>query len=255
MRTTVATQTEPNTKTMGKPKVVTNEDFSPQGFRWLKVKRLSYVDAQGRKRFWESAERSTRATCGVDAVAVYARCISKQAEDQLVLVSQFRPPLDSSVLELPAGLIDEGETASEAALRELREETGLVGSAVSESRVLYSDPGMSNANMKLVEVLVDMDLEQNKRPKQHLEDGEDITVHMVGANDFLGNLQELSDKQGHVIDARLWAIAFGRQTKAMETIFNPLEQFKVENLHLAMAVFLSTAVVGALVKACFTSRN
>lgn len=40
-----------------------------------------------------------------------------------MLCVQYRPPLDSLCVEFPAGLIDQGESAEEAALRELREET------------------------------------------------------------------------------------------------------------------------------------
>jgi len=43
---------------------------------------------------------------------------------KIVLVTQFRPPCDGNVIELAAGLIDAGETATEAAVRELKEETG-----------------------------------------------------------------------------------------------------------------------------------
>lgn len=49
-------------------------------------------------------------------------------EPHLLLVSQFRPPVGACVVELPAGLIDAGETdqggVQRAALRELAEETG-----------------------------------------------------------------------------------------------------------------------------------
>lgn len=45
---------------------------------------------------------------------------------------QFRPPVASVTIEVPAGLIDAGETAEEAAVRELKEETGYIG-VVSES--------------------------------------------------------------------------------------------------------------------------
>jgi 8-oxo-dGTP pyrophosphatase MutT (NUDIX family) len=45
--------------------------------------------------------------------------------------------------ELPAGLIDEGETPEQAAIRELEEETGFKASSVIESTpVIVSDPGI-----------------------------------------------------------------------------------------------------------------
>ncbi len=53
--------------------------------------------------------------------------IPKVNEDEVVLVKQFRPALDAYTIEAPAGLIDENETPEEAALRELREECGYVG--------------------------------------------------------------------------------------------------------------------------------
>ncbi len=43
---------------------------------------------------------------------------------ELILVEQHRKPLDTHVLEIPAGLVDDGETAVQAAERELLEETG-----------------------------------------------------------------------------------------------------------------------------------
>lgn len=41
------------------------------------------------------------------------------------MIRQYRYPLDDYLYELPAGLIDEGEGPSEAAIREMKEETGM----------------------------------------------------------------------------------------------------------------------------------
>jgi 8-oxo-dGTP pyrophosphatase MutT (NUDIX family) len=57
---------------------------------------------------------------------------------EVVLQKQYRPPLDKIVIELPAGLVDEGETAEEAAVRELREETGYVAEVLETSPVMFN---------------------------------------------------------------------------------------------------------------------
>lgn len=48
-------------------------------------------------------------------------------DPSILLQKQFRPPINAVAIEVPAGLMDEGETPEECALRELREETGYVG--------------------------------------------------------------------------------------------------------------------------------
>jgi len=48
------------------------------------------------------------------------------------LVRQHRPAIGQTILEIPAGLIDQGETAEEAAIRECEEETGYKPAALKK---------------------------------------------------------------------------------------------------------------------------
>lgn len=58
-----------------------------------------------------------------DGVVIYS--LYGEKHDKVVMIRQFRYPLGGYVYELPAGLVDPGENYHTAAVRELKEETGL----------------------------------------------------------------------------------------------------------------------------------
>ena len=53
----------------------------------------------------------------MDAVAIFAVLRSKGAADKTVFVRQYRPPMQGYTIELPAGLVDAGETLEQGGLR------------------------------------------------------------------------------------------------------------------------------------------
>lgn len=73
----------------------------------------------------------------IDGVGIMA-ILNKPTGPELLLQKQYRPPVDKVVIEVPAGLIDEGETPEECAVRELKEETGYVGVAERTSTVMFN---------------------------------------------------------------------------------------------------------------------
>lgn len=58
-----------------------------------------------------------------EGVVIYP--ILKEDPEKIFLIRQYRYPLGDYLYELPAGLIDAGETPDMAAIREMKEETGL----------------------------------------------------------------------------------------------------------------------------------
>lgn len=72
-------------------------------------------------------------------------------DDKLICVKQYRKPIEQVSVELPCGLIEEGETAGQAALRELEEETGYRASDLSHVTEFYNSPGFTNEKLYLYE--------------------------------------------------------------------------------------------------------
>ena len=64
-------------------------------------------------------------------------------DKKLVMVRQYRKPADKVMLEVPAGKIDPGEKPLEAAVRELKEETGYTAEKVEFLTQFYPSVGYS----------------------------------------------------------------------------------------------------------------
>jgi ADP-ribose pyrophosphatase len=153
-----------------------------------------------------------------------------------VLQKQWRAPADAVVIEIPAGLMDPGETAEACALRELREETGYVGEVMEGSfgvsPVMFNglfdlsplslslfygrkmeadeglDPGFCNTNLRMIQVTVDMSLPANQNPQPQLEPGEFIETFTLPLTDLYEACVRF-EGEGCVIDARVGTLAQG----------------------------------------------
>lgn len=65
-------------------------------------------------------------------------------EGKVVLVNQFRKPIEHALVEIPAGKLEIGENPKECAIRELQEETGYTAENVKLIHKFYSSAGFSN---------------------------------------------------------------------------------------------------------------
>lgn len=65
-------------------------------------------------------------------------------ENNIWFVAQFRMGCEMTLLELPAGVMNTGETPLECALREVREETGMAAGEMVHLGSVYLAPGYSS---------------------------------------------------------------------------------------------------------------
>jgi ADP-ribose pyrophosphatase len=122
-----------------------------------------------------------------DCIAV----IALDGDENVLLVKQFRKPIERELLEIPAGGIDEGESPEDAVRREMREETGYLPQTVERLGGFYSAPGYATEYLYLY-------LATDLTPSQlFAEDTEGISVVRVS----LDQIPELISS-GEICDAK-----------------------------------------------------
>lgn len=125
-------------------------------------------------------------------------------ERKLLLVEQYRIPLHSRTIELPAGIIGDeaggaGESLVDATKRELLEETGFAAERVE---VLTTGPSSAGLTSELVTLVIACDLKRINAGGGVAN--ENITVHAVP----LGNVDEwlaAKEKEGLVVEPKVYA--------------------------------------------------
>jgi ADP-ribose pyrophosphatase len=110
----------------------------------------------------------------------------------VILVKQFRYPMQESLLELPAGKIELGEPPEITAHRELAEEVGYISKRLSKIAEFYTTPGFCDERLFLY-------LAEELEPceKMHSEEDEEIEIVRIS----LKVLPELM-KSGEIVDAK-----------------------------------------------------
>lgn len=90
---------------------------------------------------------------------------------EILFVKQYRHGAERILIELPAGVVDEGEKPEDAARRELLEETGYAFDSIEQICELYGNPATSG-NITYTYLLKG----GRKVQEQNLDDSEDIEV-------------------------------------------------------------------------------
>lgn len=183
-------------------------------------------------------KRPTRPkSSAVDAIQILA-ILEKPTGPEVLLEKQFRPPTGKIVVEFPAGMVDEGETPTQAAVRELREETGYVGEVIEdktrpvhwngefewnlfdcnsleeESTDMNAGPASSSSCVYMIRMKIDLNRAENKSPKPELEEGEIIDTFSVPLKDLYTEVRRLS-VEGFAIDGKVGSFAEALETANM----------------------------------------
>ncbi|MEP4078881.1 NUDIX hydrolase [Haloferula sp.] len=162
--------------------------------RWLGVYRIGH---------WDFVRRPN-ADSAVGILAI-------TPDDEIILVEQFRIPVQRPVIEIPAGLVGDeeefrGEALEETARRELLEETGYHAAKIEPLVVSPTSAGMTSEFSHLFYAT-----ELEKREAGGGVGGENIEVHLVPRSSIRDWLRE-KEQAGLAIDlkihAALWCAGF-----------------------------------------------
>ncbi|NPC93165.1 NUDIX hydrolase [Bacillus sp. WMMC1349] len=129
-------------------------------------------------------------------------------ENNIILVKQYRKPLERTIVEIPAGKLEKGEKPEYTALRELEEETGYTAQNLKKITAFYTSPGFADEliHLYLAEGLTPLE------EKRDLDEDEFVEVMEVP----LQEAQKLVESQ-EIYDAKTaYAILYLQMQKALE---------------------------------------
>ena len=161
---------------------VTGRGIAFQG-KYLRIVEKSFETDAGLKGVWETVERTNIHNSGAVVVIALTR------ERELILERNWRMPLESYVIQFPAGLCDQESEREEAtARRELLEETGYMAGEMIPIVTMPMSPALTSTKGSH---FLSYDVEYVGRPARDLtEEIEVIKVPVEEIGRFLLNLPE-----------------------------------------------------------------
>lgn len=153
--------------------------------KFISLYNVKYLNKSNKEKSWTVASRKKKEVLEgiyfdnekdkVDAVII---CAYHKDSEKLVIIKEFRVPINKYIYELPAGLVDSDDENFESAVkRELKEETGLDVIEIKKDlscNQVYLSPGMTDESAAFVYCICEGEI-SNK----FLEDDEDIEAILI----------------------------------------------------------------------------
>jgi len=105
--------------------------------------------------------------------------VALDEEENVLMVKQYRHPVKKTLLEVPGGFIDEGETPEQAMLRELQEETGYEFSFIKNVGKIAANPGVLDNYTYLF-----LAKGGKKTGEQKLDKNEEIEIEKISVSEL-----------------------------------------------------------------------
>jgi len=105
---------------------------------------------------------------------------------KIVMVEQYRKPLEKSIIEIPAGKLEKGESPEITAVRELEEETGYTTKKLTKVTSFYTSPGFAD---EIMHIYVSDELEKLDFPPA-LDEDEFVEIHELTLAEAKQYIQE-----------------------------------------------------------------
>ena len=123
-----------------------------------------------------------------EGVVVYG--VAGEHHDQIVLVRQYRYPINDYIYEMPAGLVEKGEDPQQTGVREFREETGMtltlyMGGNDCYRRPFYTTVGLTDESVEPV-----FGFATGKPGQEQMEDTEDMETVLADRTEVRRILKE-----------------------------------------------------------------
>lgn len=176
--------------------------------KFISLYNVEYLNKNNKEKNWTVASRKKKEVLEgiyfenkkdkVDAVII---CAYHKDLEKLVIIKEFRVPINKYIYELPAGLVDSDDLNFESAVkRELKEETGLdlieIKKDLSCNQV-YLSPGMTDESAAFVYCICEGEVSS-----EFLEEDEDIEAILISKDEA----KEIIKNDNISLDIRVYLV-------------------------------------------------